>query len=82
MSDTDVRTTFAQILADVVEVPAESITDDQLLIDDLDVDSLSLVEIMMLVEEQLGVKLDDESVAELRTVGDVVARVESSLVRA
>lgn len=82
MSDTDVRGTVLQILEDVVEEPAASITDDQVLVDDLDVDSLSLVEIMMLIEERIGVKLDEESAAELRTVGDLVARLESARVGA
>ena len=82
MSDNNVRGTVLQILEDVVEVPAGTITDEMVLVDDLDVDSLSLVEVMMLIEERLGVKINEESAAKLSTVGDLVARLESTPVGA
>ena len=40
--------------------------------DDLDVDSLSMVEVVVAAEERFGVKIPDDQVSELATVGDAV----------
>lgn len=40
--------------------------------DDLDVDSLDLVELAQIVEEEFGVELDGDAVKDVRTVGDVI----------
>jgi acyl carrier protein len=40
--------------------------------EDLDVDSLDLVEVAQIVEEEFGVELDGDAVKDLRTVGDVI----------
>jgi acyl carrier protein len=40
--------------------------------EDLDVDSLDLVEIAQIVEDKFGVELEGEAVADLKTVGDVI----------
>jgi acyl carrier protein len=40
--------------------------------DDLDVDSLSMVEVVVAAEERFGVKIPDESVTDLVTVADAV----------
>ncbi|MFY8197752.1 MAG: acyl carrier protein, partial [Candidatus Planktophila sp.] len=40
--------------------------------DDLDVDSLSMVEVVVAAEERFGVKIPDDAVTDLATVGDAV----------
>ena len=45
--------------------------------DDLDVDSLDLVELAQIVEEEFGVELDGDSVKDVKTVGDVIDLVVS-----
>jgi acyl carrier protein len=45
--------------------------------EDLDVDSLDLVEIAQIVEEQFGVELEGDDVKDLRTVGEVIDLVVS-----
>jgi acyl carrier protein len=40
--------------------------------EDLDVDSLDLVEIAQIVEDEFGVELDGDAVKDVKTVGDVV----------
>ena len=49
--------------------------------EDLDVDSLDLVEVAQVVEDELGVELRADDVKELRTVGDaidaIVAKADS-----
>lgn len=48
-------------------------------LEDLEIDSLDLVEISQLVEEKYGVKLGAEDVKDLSTVGDAVDLVVSKL---
>lgn len=45
--------------------------------DELDVDSLDMVEFMLVLEDDLGVRVTDEEAGELRTVGDAVALLEA-----
>jgi acyl carrier protein len=46
--------------------------------DDLDVDSLSMVEVAMAAEEKFGVKIPDEELPNLKTVGDAVSYIEKN----
>jgi acyl carrier protein len=46
-------------------------------VDDLDIDSLSMVEVVMAAEDKWGVKIPDEEVKNLKTVGDAVAYIEA-----
>ena len=45
--------------------------------EDLDVDSLDLVELAQIVEEEFGVELDGDAVKDVKTVGDVIDLVVS-----
>ncbi|MFF5919605.1 acyl carrier protein [Streptomyces flavochromogenes] len=45
--------------------------------DDLGLDSLSQIELATALTKQLGVELDDDEMAELSTVGEIVALLES-----
>jgi acyl carrier protein len=45
-------------------------------VDDLDVDSLSMVEVVVAAEEKFGVTIPDDEVKNLKTVGDAVAYIE------
>jgi acyl carrier protein len=45
--------------------------------EDLDLDSLDLVEFSMAAEDDLGVKITDDEAAELKTVGDAVRLLEA-----
>ena len=46
---------------------------------DLGADSLDIVEMMMALEEEYGVTIEDSKMADLKTVGDVVACVEGMI---
>ena len=53
----------------------EEVTEEKSLADDLLFDSLTMVEIAVLAEEQLGVKVPDEELSNLVTVGDKVSYI-------
>ena len=67
---------IAEIISDKLEVPRSRITMDSTF-DDLEADSLYVVEIMMMIEEALDVNLDD--LADVESVGDIVRYVEAQL---
>jgi acyl carrier protein len=50
---------------------------DKSFVDDLDVDSLAMVEILVGCEEKFGVAIPDEESKNLKTVGDAVAYIEA-----
>lgn len=67
---------LASIVNEVAGTPVADITPDKAFIDDLDIDSLSMVEIAVQTEDKYGVKIPDEDLAGLRTVGDVVTYIQ------
>ncbi|MGI8612899.1 MAG: acyl carrier protein [Nocardioidaceae bacterium] len=77
MATTDeIRTTLASIVNDVAGIPVEDVQMDKSFTDDLDVDSLSMVEVVVEAEEKFDVKIPDDEVKNLKTVGDAVAFIE------
>jgi acyl carrier protein len=73
----EIRTGLAEILHEVADVAAEDVVDDKSFTDDLDVDSLSMVEVAMAAEEKFGVKIPDDELPKLKTVGDAVSYFQS-----
>ncbi|MGX7680530.1 acyl carrier protein [Jatrophihabitans sp. DSM 45814] len=69
---------LAEILNEVADVAPDDVTIDKTFTDDLDVDSLSMVEVAMAAEEKFGVKIPDEELPKLKTVGDAVSYIESN----
>jgi acyl carrier protein len=63
---------LAEIVEEVAGIPVSSVLMDKSFTDDLDVDSLSMVEVVVAAEEKSGVKIPDDEVKNLVTVGDAV----------
>jgi acyl carrier protein len=63
---------LAVIVNEVAGVPIEDVQLDKSFVDDLDIDSLSMVEVVMAAEDKWGVKIPDSEVKNLKTVGDAV----------
>jgi acyl carrier protein len=64
-------------LSDILEIDPGGITEGQSFVDDLDADSLALIELVEALEEELsersaGFRIDDEDLADLKTVRDAV----------
>ncbi|MDQ1695631.1 MAG: acyl carrier protein [Frankiaceae bacterium] len=82
MTQQDILTGLAQIVNEIAGVPVGDVTLDKSFIDDLDVDSLSMVEIATAAEDSFGVRIPDEDLKDLRTVGDAVNYIEKAGVAA
>lgn len=66
----------AALLVDKFGVPQDDISAEATF-EDLDLDSLDLVEFSLACEEELGVRIEDEEAEKLETLGDAVALLES-----
>ena len=65
------------IIADKLSIDVEEITLDSSFIDDLNADSLDIVELIMALEDELEMEIPDEDVENFKTVGDVVNYVKT-----
>jgi acyl carrier protein len=74
----EIRAGLASILEEVADVQVADVADDKSFTDDLDVDSLSMVEVAMAAEEKFGVKIPDDELPKLKTVGDAVAYIQAN----
>ena len=69
-------------LADILEIEATTISEGQSFVDDLEADSLALIELVEALEEEVGdrtvgFRIDDEDLADLKTVRDAVDYVHA-----
>ena len=65
-----------EMLAEALNLPAEKITAESKIVEDLGADSLDVVELLSRLEDEYGITIPDEDVEELFTVGDVVNEIE------
>ncbi|MGL5649322.1 MAG: acyl carrier protein [Clostridium sp.] len=65
------------LIAEKLSVDADEITLESSFIDDLNADSLDIVELIMALEDELDMEIPDEDVEGFKTVGDVVNYVKS-----
>ena len=65
------------IIAEVLNIDADSITEDTTFVDDLGADSLDIFQIIMGNEEEYDIELDNESVEQIQTVGDAVEAIRT-----
>ncbi|MGA5821136.1 acyl carrier protein [Kitasatospora sp. NPDC094028] len=69
---TDILNTVVAIVEEVLGVAPAEVSAETSFTDDLDVDSLAMVEITVAVEDRFELTIPDDRTAELRTVGDMV----------
>ena len=65
------------IIAEVLNIDVDSITEDTTFVDDLGADSLDIFQIIMGIEEEYDIDLDNESVEQIQTVGDAVEAIRT-----
>jgi acyl carrier protein len=68
----DVLAGLVEIVNEVAGIPADEIKPEKSFVDELDVDSLAMVEIIVAVEERFGVTIPDDDAKNFKTVGDAV----------
>ena len=77
MADKDqILADMADIVNDITGVDQSEVTFEKSFVDDLDVDSLSMVEIIYACDEKFGVEIPDEESKNIKTVGDAVNYIQ------
>jgi acyl carrier protein len=69
MSENGLETRVRKIIADRLQVDAESVTPAASFVEDLGADSLDLVELVMAFEEEFSVEIPDQDAEGMKTVG-------------
>lgn len=84
MTREEITTLIKDRLADILEIDASTINEGDSFADDLEADSLALIELVEAIEEEVGEKaegfrIDDEDLEDLKTVRDAIDYVHTNL---
>jgi acyl carrier protein len=77
-SEKDILIGLAEIVNEETGLPVEAVELEKSFTDDLDIDSLSMMTIVVNAEEKFGVRIPDDDVKNLKTVGDAVSYITSA----
>ena len=72
MTEQEILAGLGEIIEEIAGVPADEVTPNKSFVDDLDIDSLSMVEIAVAAQDKFGVEIPDDQLKDLTTVQDVV----------
>ncbi len=82
MTQQEILAGLSEIIDEIAGVPADEVTPEKTFVDDLDIDSLSMVEIAVAAQDKFGVEIPDDQLKDLKTVQDVVDYVGRASVSA
>jgi len=82
MTQDEILAGLSEIIDEIAGVPADEVTPEKTFVDDLDIDSLSMVEIAVAAQDKFGVEIPDDQLKDLKTVQDVIDYVERASVSA
>lgn len=71
------QTKVIQLVSDATKIEIAKINADTSFVDDLNLDSLDIVELMMKMEDEFDIEIPEEDAEGLKKVSDVVAYIES-----
>lgn len=71
--------TIKEIVAGYLNVDASTIKDDDNMIDDLGLDSLDSIELIINIEEKIGIELSDDELAGIKTIGELAVALDRKL---
>lgn len=78
LSEQEILSGLAEIVNEETGLPIEAVQADKAFTDDLDIDSLSMMTIVVNAEERFGIRIPDDDVKNLSTVGDAVSYIQSA----
>jgi acyl carrier protein len=78
-NESEVLAGLAEIVSEETGIDTAEIVAEKSFTDDLDIDSLSMMTIVTLAEERFDVRIPDEDVKNLVTVGDAVSYIANAL---
>ena len=82
MADTDTFTEIKTIIVDLLGVDESKVTPEARFREELEADSLDLVELIMAFEEKFGGEISDEDAQKITTVGQAVEYIDVNMAKA
>jgi len=79
MSTESIFESVRNILVDQLGVDVEMVTMESNFIDDLNADSLDIVELVMAMEQEFGISIPDEEAERIKSVGDAVDFIKANV---
>nr|WP_249937403.1 acyl carrier protein [Helicobacter pylori] len=79
-NDTNLFETIRAVIAEQLEIDVSQVTPEAKFVKDLGVDSLDIVELIMVLEERFGIEIPDEQAEKIVNVGDVMRYIEKQLI--
>ena len=73
MSEEEIFNKIKDMIADNFDVDKDKITEDTNFMDDLDADSIDLVEFILQLEDEFGAEIPDDEAEKIKTIGDAVS---------
>ena len=73
----DIESQVKEIIVEQLDVKPEDVTEAKTFTDDLGADSLAIVELVLALEEKFEVKIPDDEVDKIKTVGDAVSYIKT-----
>ena len=78
MTDDQLLNDLREIVNEVTGTPSDKVVPEASFGDDLDIDSLSMVEVIVAAEEKFNVRIPDDDAAKLSTVGDAMSYIKNA----
>jgi acyl carrier protein len=82
MTEQEILTSVGEIVQEATGIPADKVVPAASFVNDLDIDSLSMVEIATMAEDKFNISIPDAELSKLKTVADVVDYVAKAGVAA
>jgi acyl carrier protein len=79
MEEKEIREKVSKVVKDKLGVEDDKIVDSAKYVDDLGADSLTLVDIAMALEDEFGMKIPDEDIEKITTVGSTISYIQEHL---
>jgi acyl carrier protein len=76
-TEQEILSGLAEIIDEIVGIDKSEVTPEKNFVDDLDIDSLSMVEIAVAAQDKFGVEIPDDELRNLKTVKDVINFVQN-----
>jgi acyl carrier protein len=75
MTEQEILAGLGEIIEEIAGVPADEVTPGKSFVDDLEIDSLAMVDMATAAEDKFGVEIPDDQLKDLTTVQDVVTYI-------
>ncbi|MDP9840936.1 acyl carrier protein [Streptosporangium lutulentum] len=77
LTEQEILAGVGKIINEITGIPASEVTPEKSFVDDLDIDSLSMVEIAVAAQDEFGVEIPDDQLKHLKTVKDVITFIQN-----